>query len=159
GTQPAVTQMRVSTGAQSADFSFDNTGMWEWDPGWNWHAWTFKASGSSTTLEFYSLQSGPTRTAIDSVTVELTALARAGVPPPAAFALSPVVPNPLAGSGQLGFAVPRTARVHLAVRDVAGREVAVLRDEVLGPGRYSAAWNGGAGGARCEPGLYFIELA
>ena len=72
----------------------------------------------------------------------------------AAFALSPVSPNPAAGRALVTFAVPRTARVRLTLLDVQGREMAVLADGVREPGRYRAALPSGVQHA----GVYFVRL-
>ena len=150
---PTITQMRVTAAGQSADFSFDNTAMWEWDPGWNWHVFSFLASATSTTLEFYSLASGEAGPAIDSVTVELTQVTDVASAPPSGLALLPVAPNPARDASRFEFVLPRTSRVRLSVFDATGREVAVLRDDVTGPGRHEAPWN-----SRVPAGLYFVEL-
>ena len=96
----------------------------------------------STTLEFYSLQSGDSEPAIDSVTVELTSTAGVRSTTATAFALSRVVPNPTRDASQLEFTVPRKSPVRLSISDVSGREVVVLRDDIFAPDRYSLAWDG-----------------
>jgi choice-of-anchor C domain-containing protein len=64
--------MRVSAAGQSADFSFDITGRDKFNMGWTAKSWQFTAVGSSTSLEFQSLDPpdvagrGP---AIDNVVV------------------------------------------------------------------------------------------
>jgi hypothetical protein len=123
-TTPAIKWLRVAAAGQSGDFSADITGMWEWDPGWNWHVWNFTANSTSTTLEFYSLQAGSAGPAIDSVTVAVTSTVDADLPRPTGFALSPISPNPTSGSCRVEFSVPNETPIRLSIFDLAGREVA-----------------------------------
>ena len=76
-----------------------------------------------------------------------------------AFALSPVAPNPTRGVARVEFAVPREARVEIAVFDVAGRRVATLADDRFEPGRYQLQWDGEARGRSVVPGVYFVRFA
>ncbi len=72
-----------------------------------------------------------------------------------ALELAPVQPNPVRGSGLVGFALPAAASVRLSVLDVQGREVATLAEGDFAAGRHQVRWEhaGGAG-----PGLYFVRL-
>ncbi len=70
--------------------------------------------------------------------------------------LAPVAPNPVRGPGVVAFALPERMRVQLGVLDVQGREVAVLADGEMGPGRYRQAWHLDA--ASRGSGLYFLRL-
>jgi hypothetical protein len=72
------------------------------------------------------------------------------------FALAPVQPNPVRGSGRFLFAMPREANVHLGVHDVQGRELLVLADGTFPAGRHSVDWSGVA--SRLDPGLYFVRF-
>jgi len=72
------------------------------------------------------------------------------------FALAPVQPNPVRGSGRFLFAMPREANVHLGVHDVQGRELLVLVDGAFPAGRHSVNWSGVA--SRLDPGLYFVRF-
>jgi hypothetical protein len=72
------------------------------------------------------------------------------------FALAPVQPNPVHGSGRFLFAMPREANVHLGVHDVQGRELLVLADGPFPAGRHSVDWSGVA--SRLDPGLYFVRF-
>ena len=56
--------------------------------------------------------------------------------PVEALALAAPAPNPSAGPAEIGFAVPSSGPVRLAVYDVRGREVAVLVDRVVEAGRH-----------------------
>jgi choice-of-anchor C domain-containing protein len=159
GTLPAIKNMRVAAAGQSGDFSADNTGMWAWDPGWNPHVWTFAAVGSSTTLEFYSLMSGDSGPAVDSVTVELMTVAGVGDRSAGGFALTAVVPNPTRDGSLIEYALPRATTARLSVFDLSGREVAVLADGPRDAGRYQATWDGRDASGRAAPGLYFVRLS
>lgn len=77
---------------------------------------------------------------------------------PLEFALSPLSPNPSRGPVQIGYALPREARVRLTVIDLQGREVAVLADGTMPAGRHAAAWNDTPGRA-APAGVYFVRLA
>lgn len=81
-----------------------------------------------------------------------------GPPPtpklPTAFYLGQNHPNPATTSTRIAFACPRSARVELAVYDVAGRRVATLADGVYGPGTHEVEWNP----AGLGPGVYLYAL-
>ena len=142
---------------QSQDFEADNTGMWPWDPGWNWHAWTFTASASSTQLEFYSLMSGDAGPALDSVTVDLTSTV--DVPLTATdFALAPLAPNPTRDLSQIEFSLPGISPVRLSVFDLGGREVATIADGVFEAGVHRVSWDARSQSGRVPPGLYFVQM-
>jgi hypothetical protein len=77
---------------------------------------------------------------------------------PEATALLPSYPNPASGSAAVSvpFTLAEAAEVRVAVYDVLGREVAVLADEVMEPGRYEVSWPE----ARSLPsGSYVVRLA
>ena len=153
GTLPNLKTLRVAAAGQSADFTADITGMWEWDPGWNWHAWSFQANATTTTLEFLSTMTGATGPTIDSVTVALTSTADVGPGSLAAVALAPVSPNPARGAALFSFSLARPGAARLSVYDVAGRELAVLADGELAAGSHEASWNGGG-----SAGLFYAVL-
>ena len=71
-------------------------------------------------------------------------------------------PNPFRAATEIGFSLSQRAasgNVRLEILDVAGRRVAALLDQRLGPGRHSIAWNGRAdGGAALGSGIYFARL-
>jgi len=69
-------------------------------------------------------------------------------------------PNPFVGSTAIGFRLSRSASVHAAVHDAAGRQVALLADGQLEPGAHRVDWNGlDSAGARVPAGVYFLRLA
>ena len=159
GSTPAIKQMRVAAAGQSADFTADITGMWAWDPGWNSHVWSFTANAASTTIEFYSMQTGDTGPALDSVTVELNSVLDVGSGRTPALALLPCVPNPMRDATQLEFTLPRAMAARLSVFDLAGREVAMLADGAFAPGRHPVIWDGRTEKGRAAAGLYYVQLS
>jgi hypothetical protein len=67
--------------------------------------------------------------------------------------LSPVAPNPSAGTARIAFALPEAGRVRLTVFDVRGHEVAVLADGPLTAGRHEARLSGSL-----AAGVYLVRL-
>ena len=67
-------------------------------------------------------------------------------------------PNPFNPRTTVAFELPEEQHVRLAVYDVAGREVAVLADGVLGQGRNSLTWNAVSRGEALASGVYFITM-
>jgi hypothetical protein len=63
-------------------------------------------------------------------------------------------PNPFTLTTRIRFAIPHRDHVRLAVYDVRGAEVALLVNEVLGPGTYERELNG----STLEPGIYWSRL-
>ncbi len=74
------------------------------------------------------------------------------------FSLSKIAPNPTSGMARIEYAVPRSTNVKVAVLDVQGREVAMLRNGVHPAGRYQTVWTGEISGHRALAGVYFIRL-
>jgi len=52
---PAIKKMQVNAAGQSAEFSFDSSGSNKSAMGWEKKTWRFKASATTTTIEFLSL--------------------------------------------------------------------------------------------------------
>jgi hypothetical protein len=73
---------------------------------------------------------------------------------PSRFELTQNYPNPFNPTTTIQFAVPQSGRVTVTVFDLLGREIALLVDEDLGPGRFTVTWN--AAGA--ASGTYFYRL-
>ena len=73
--------------------------------------------------------------------------------PPTEVGLEAPVPNPSAGGARVAFAVPEAGPVRLAVFDVRGREVAVLREGRVEAGRYEARLPGSL-----AAGVYVVRL-
>jgi hypothetical protein len=79
---------------------------------------------------------------------------------PAAYALAQNYPNPFNPSTRIEFELPAGARVHLAVFDVLGRQVAVLENREFPAGRYQSTWTGmGANGNAAGSGVYICRLS
>jgi photosystem II stability/assembly factor-like uncharacterized protein len=68
-------------------------------------------------------------------------------------------PNPFHGSTVITFSVPILTDVELAVYDVAGRRVALLIRDRLGPDRVNYLWDGtNNAGSEVASGVYFLRL-
>jgi hypothetical protein len=68
-------------------------------------------------------------------------------------------PNPFSPATELSFSLPSATRVLVAVHRLDGRRVAVLQDDVLGPGDHTARWDGTCSdGRRAAAGVYFCLL-
>jgi choice-of-anchor C domain-containing protein len=151
---PVVKHLRVTAAGAASDYSFDTTPCWHWNMAWERKSWSFNAVSTTTTLEFYSLDTGTdTGPAIDSVVVSLVSLVGADGAT-SGLALAPAAPNPTSGASRIAWSLPREARARLAVYDVRGREVAVLAEGVYGAGAHSARWD--TEGA--APGVYLLAL-
>jgi hypothetical protein len=79
---------------------------------------------------------------------------------PAVTLLRGGFPNPSPGSADVRFDVAAPGGpVAIAIYDVRGRLVRVLRDGWADPGTQSVAWDGRtATGMRAEPGIYFCLM-
>jgi phosphatidylserine/phosphatidylglycerophosphate/cardiolipin synthase-like enzyme len=73
---------------------------------------------------------------------------------PKEFRLAQNFPNPFNPSTRIGFDVATAGPVTLTVYDLLGREVAVLLDEPLAPGRYALAWDAG----KLSTGVYLYAI-
>jgi uncharacterized repeat protein (TIGR02543 family) len=76
---------------------------------------------------------------------------------PVSFALGEIRPNPSHGEVELSYSLPHAARVRLAIYDVSGREVGVLADGEVQPGRHTVRWSGLVGGSAAKSGVYFVR--
>ncbi len=74
---------------------------------------------------------------------------------PAAATLDQNYPNPFNPSTRIDFTVYEPVSVRLAVYDALGREIAVLVDGNLSPGRHSASWNAAR---NLGSGTYFYQV-
>jgi hypothetical protein len=78
---------------------------------------------------------------------------------PLAFALHQSVPNPARGGAIIGFALPRSGDVELALFGLRGERVRTLVSGMLPAGRRSVAWDGRDDHGRPVPsGVYFYRL-
>jgi len=153
-TVPGMKHMRVSAAGQSADYTFDSEHTWEWAMGWTQHVWSFTAIGTTTQVEFRSLDAGFDGPALDGVTVTGPTVS-VGLRS-AELSLGAPRPNPARGPVTIECVLPRAGHARLAVLDLQGREVATLADGELAAGPHAFEWSAGPGGAR--PGLYFVRL-
>jgi len=119
--------------------------------------WTVPDAPTTTARVRVTAHDPFANTASDASDVDFVIQSATGVEdaPVAALELAPVRPNPVRGSGLIGFALPAAAPVRLSVLDVQGREVAVLAEGAFAAGRHQVRWEhtGGQG-----PGLYFVRL-
>jgi hypothetical protein len=68
-------------------------------------------------------------------------------------------PNPFNPTVQIGYGVPETSHVELAIFDVSGRRVKTLVSEVRTNGAYTATWTGDNDrGEHAASGIYFSRL-
>ncbi|MCD4776533.1 MAG: T9SS type A sorting domain-containing protein [Candidatus Aegiribacteria sp.] len=65
-------------------------------------------------------------------------------------------PNPIMENASLGFSVPVSGRVELAVYDLSGRMVETILDGAVESGSHSMTW---APGAEIASGVYFVRLS
>jgi hypothetical protein len=68
-------------------------------------------------------------------------------------------PNPFDGSTTIRYTIAETGRIHLAVYDQLGAQVALLADEIRQPGDYSIQWNGkDRSGQTLAAGMYYCGM-
>ena len=101
--------------------------------------------------------------AIDNVTVEAattTSVSPVAQVPGVGFVFHPSFPNPVQSSTVFAYELFVPAEVSLSIYDGAGRQVALLVNQVdQAPGRYQVRWNGsGVDGSRVGPGVYYSRL-
>jgi uncharacterized lipoprotein YddW (UPF0748 family) len=81
---------------------------------------------------------------------------------PDRFALAPNYPNPFNAATRIEFTIPAhhsPVPISLKIFNVMGQEVRVLVDEPMGPGRYTAYWDGrDKSGRQVASGVYFCGL-
>jgi len=110
------------------------------------YSWIVSASNAYGTGDFateFRFQTGQ-----DITTVENNGAT------PAEFALSQNYPNPFNPTTNIRFSIAQAGPVSLRVYDVLGREVALLVDNVLQPGYYTARLDG----HNLSSGVYFYRL-
>jgi glycosidase len=80
--------------------------------------------------------------------------------PGAGIRLGQSYPNPFTPSTTIRYSLPVRSHVRLGVYDVAGRQVAVLQDEVRPGGSHEVRWDGAdRQGHPASAGMYFVRLA
>jgi hypothetical protein len=70
------------------------------------------------------------------------------------FLLEQNYPNPFNPSTSISFSVPEKMHVYLRVFNILGKQVKVLKDEVMKKGRYEIMWNA----AGLASGIYIYTL-
>lgn len=73
---------------------------------------------------------------------------------PSGFQLSQNYPNPFNPSTKINFSIPKSGKVKLAVYNTAGKEVAVLIDQSLSAGNYTADFDA----SNLTSGVYFYTF-
>ncbi len=154
-------------GVQSADVYLSRTGAggpWELlaagvptsggTGGWTWTV-SGAASADARIRVVARDWQGNTGEDVCDVSFALAGGGAGVVPGPIArVSLDAPSPNPCRGPASIGFALPSAQHVRLSVVDVQGREVAVLLDETLVAGQFTAPLPTG----RLRAGLYFVRL-
>ena len=78
---------------------------------------------------------------------------------PEAFSLAQNYPNPFNSTTAIGFTLPQTGTIRLAVFNLVGQQVAVLAEGTHPAGSYTLRWDGvNDGGRALAAGLYFYRL-
>ncbi|HXG01227.1 MAG TPA: FlgD immunoglobulin-like domain containing protein, partial [Bacteroidota bacterium] len=78
---------------------------------------------------------------------------------PSQFALEQNYPNPFNPTTTIRYALPKSARVMLRVYDMLGREVKVLKDDLVAAGTHEVVWDGkNAAGSTVASGVYFYQM-
>ena len=73
---------------------------------------------------------------------------------PNAFSLNQNYPNPFNPETNISFNIAKTTRVRLAVYDILGKEVSVLKDEIMNAGKYSLRFDA----SNLRSGVYYYKL-
>jgi len=83
-----------------------------------------------------------------------------GAGPLADLRLDQNIPNPFNPATDINYYLPQEGSVRLGVYDMKGRQVAVLVDQVMPAGDYSAHWDGRDKSGRDAPsGVYLLRLS
>jgi len=73
---------------------------------------------------------------------------------PTEFSLEQNYPNPFNPSTNLHFNISEASKIKLVIYDLLGREVSVLKDEIMNPGIYKVTWDA----TDLPSGVYFAKL-
>lgn len=76
------------------------------------------------------------------------------VPPPSVFSLSQNYPNPFNSSTAIGFDLPSSSHVNLALFDILGRKVETLIDGKQSAGHHEVIWDA----TELPSGIYFYKI-
>jgi hypothetical protein len=78
---------------------------------------------------------------------------------PEGFSLSQNYPNPFNPTTTFRFTVPKSSHVKIEIFNIVGQKVAVLVDDHMKPGFYTADWNGkDENGRTVASGIYFYRM-
>lgn len=110
--------------------------------------WVSSTAGSSSK---YSVQDSVT---ISGTTLVTNAVEKVGSEPPQAFGLDQNFPNPFNPSTVIGYELPKTSSVKIAVFDILGNEVQQLVSRVQSAGYHSVTFNS----QNLASGMYFYRL-
>ncbi|HUV37735.1 MAG TPA: right-handed parallel beta-helix repeat-containing protein [Patescibacteria group bacterium] len=90
---------------------------------------------------------------------DVTAVETPGDAAPEVTCIRAVYPNPFNPATRITFDVAERSLVRIAVYDVSGRKVCVLKDGFVNPGRHEVVWHGVTGsGSPVASGIYFCRL-
>jgi hypothetical protein len=75
------------------------------------------------------------------------------------FSLADPTPNPIRGTADLAFSLPRDGNVQMRIYDVRGRHVSTLINDRLDSGHHAVVWEGrDDDGRQLADGIYFLRL-
>lgn len=113
-----------------------------------WRVWAYNGIDSSQTQNAFIVSFARNVIGIQKISSEI----------PGTFALYNNYPNPFNPETIIKFDIPASNQkntfVTLKIYDITGRETAVLVNENLSPGTYSASWNA----AEFSSGIYFYRI-
>jgi hypothetical protein len=118
----------------------------------------YEIPAGSTRIVTFAVVAGADLEALRENADTALAVFKAGPPPersvPSAFNLAQNRPNPVTTYTKIRFACRVSAKVELAVYDLAGRRVATLADNIYQPGVYEVEWRP----RDAAPGVYLYTL-
>jgi hypothetical protein len=110
-------------------------------------SYTFATTGS--TINFAIIKVGLSATDVKQVDNDI----------PSAFQLGQNYPNPFNPSTKINYAVKELSRVHIAIYNILGQEVATLVNSKLAAGQYAIDWNGmNSKNEALSSGIYFYRM-
>jgi hypothetical protein len=78
---------------------------------------------------------------------------------PAYLAVRSARPNPFSRETSVGFDLRATQHVRAVIYDIAGREMACLLDDIVGPGARIITWTGEGQTGKVPSGVYFLKIS
>lgn len=160
GVYPGAATVDVSIDG-GARVSFTNSDVTLGVINWKQFSYTFTPAGNSTTIDFFNgTPSGTNEAGLDHVVlIPMSALGVGDAPAPMSLRFAAPSPNPATNATVLRYTLSRAGHVRLAVYDVSGRMVRLVRDDERGAGEHAEGLplNGEVGGGLTS-GLYFVRL-